>query len=85
VLEAEPPWRFTQRFRGALARAAASLQVGEQAGRKVAGDPISNQVEAALASFVVDPTRKIRAEHIRMVRDLHLASLPKVVRDLLGI
>lgn len=84
VLEPDAPIRFTRRFRGALARAAAELQASERGGQGTGGDAIENQVETALGAFLQPSGKRAGPGHRRFVRAVHVASLPEAVRRILG-
>ncbi|MBI2078243.1 MAG: hypothetical protein HYT80_07745 [Euryarchaeota archaeon] len=85
VLEPDAPIRFTRRFRGALARAAAALQAADAAGGQVPGDPLANQVETALGLFLREKGKKAGLGHQAFVVAVHAAALPEAVRKLLGL
>jgi hypothetical protein len=85
VLEPDAPIRFTRRFRGAMARAAATLQAAEAAGHPPPGDPITQQVETALDLFLDPEGRRAGPGHRAFVRAVHIATLPEAVRRLLGL
>jgi hypothetical protein len=85
ILEPDPPIRFTRRFRGALARAAAQLQSSQVAGTDPPGDPLTNQVEAALAMFLGARRERATAAHHAFVRAVHLETLPGAVKRALGL
>jgi len=84
VLEPDDPVRFTRRFRGALARAAASLQ-----GRKEAGETglraVEGQVDLALDDLVEADDAGLSDRHRRFVVALQVTSLPPSVRSVLGL
>ena len=85
VIEAEGPIRFTRRFRGALARAAAGLQAAEQGGQGTAGDPLNHQIETALSEFLAPLGTRAGLGHRAFVRAVHVSSLPEAVRRILGV
>lgn len=85
VLESQGPPRFTRRFQGALARAAAGLQAVEVEGKEVPGNPVANQAEAALAAFLAGSGHPVTDGHRKFVTALQLALLPPAVRKALGV
>lgn len=85
VLEPDEPVRFTRRFRGALARAAAQLQVAEREGQAPPGSPVERQVEAALVDHLAPEGKVGGLEHRAFVAAVHTMSLPEAVRRVLGV
>ena len=85
VLEPDSPVRFTRRFQGALARAAATLQAAEKGGQGTAGDAVGHLVETALAEFLNTQGKRFGPGHVRFVRALHVSLLPEAVRSALGL
>ena len=85
VLEPDAPIRFTRRFQGALARAAAALQAAQEAGEALPGEPLALQVETALGAFLGPKGKRAGLEHRAFVRAVHAAGLPEAVRKILGL
>ena len=84
VLEDDSPVRFTTRFRGALARAAARLQA-EEGGGATAVQAVDRQVRAALDEHLGEKRGAAGPGHVAFVRVVHVESLPEAVRRLLGV
>lgn len=76
---------FTRRFRGALARAAARLQIEERGGARREGNPIANMIDEALTEFPLPPSAVLSEAHRILLVDIELRSLPPAVRSLLGV
>jgi hypothetical protein len=85
ILESDAPIRFTKRFQGALARAAAQLQQLEASGAPLGGNAVENQVEAAMAAHLKGKGKRVGLGHRRFVVAVHLAGLPEAVRKVLGL
>lgn len=85
VLEPDAPVRFTRRFRGALARAAAQLQAAETGGTAPPGSPVERQAEAALAGHLAPEGIAAGPGHRAFVVAVHVTSMPDAVRKLLGV
>ena len=85
ILEPDAPIRFTKRFQGALARAAAQLQEIEASGAPLGGNAVENQAEAALAAHLQGKGKKVGLGHRRFVVAVHVAGLPEAVRKILGL
>lgn len=84
ILEPDAPVRVTRRFRGALMRAAASLQAEEAAGSALPGSAVEAMVRRALEDHEVPTGVRVTATHRSFLVAVQLASLPDAVRQAIG-
>jgi hypothetical protein len=83
ILERTPALAPTRRFRGALLRAAATLQAEERAGARRPGHPMEVTVGVALDEFPLPQGALLRREHRLLLVGLQIAGMPDEIRALL--